>query len=65
MTLDKFGRHISKRAKIDPTILADNVIENVEQTIILNFTTQEKYIKNNIVKLSEIDYSKPKKIQRA
>ena len=49
MTLDKFGRHISKRARIDQTILADNVIENVEQTIISNFTKDEKYIENKII----------------
>ena len=49
MTVDKFGRHISKRARIDQTILADNVIENVEQTIISNFTKDEKYIENKII----------------
>lgn len=49
MTLDKFGRHISKRARIDSTILADNVIEHVEQTIISNFTKDEKYIENKII----------------
>lgn len=52
MTIDKFGRHISKRYNpnnFNSTLLEKNIVENVENRIIGNFSKDIKYIENKLI----------------
>lgn len=49
MSVDKFGRHITKRNTIDPAILGENILEDIEKKIVENFTEDVKYIENKII----------------
>jgi chromosome segregation ATPase len=51
MTLDKFGRHISKRFKADTTALEQKIVKNVEKQIIEKFGGDVKFVEEGVEKL--------------